>query len=185
MFSSFKRQLKTGGKSCGIWSVLYTLLFPCPVPPRIVGLNPDKASVLEGHMVSLMCDVQAYPSPEITWSREGRPLEFSTGMHILPGTVQASPIKSTGSVCALVIHESLPHLIQCNQAPILCVHVCRQCRVAVCFFPLCFQSGSFLLPRWSDAPDLQSKALRRGPVRVHSNKPGRTRPETHRAQRLR
>ncbi|MGH0143069.1 UNVERIFIED_CONTAM: hypothetical protein FKN15_022424 [Acipenser sinensis] len=55
------------------------------VPPRIVGLNPDKASVLEGHMVSLMCDVQAYPSPEITWSREGRPLEFSTGMHILPG----------------------------------------------------------------------------------------------------
>ncbi|KAK6480953.1 hemicentin-1-like [Huso huso] len=55
------------------------------VPPRIVGLNPDKASVLEGHMVSLMCDVQAYPSPEITWSREGRPLVFSTGMHILPG----------------------------------------------------------------------------------------------------
>ncbi|XP_041098662.1 hemicentin-1 isoform X2 [Polyodon spathula] len=55
------------------------------VPPWIVGLNPDKASVLEGHMVSLMCDVQAYPSPEITWSREGRPLEFSAGMHILPG----------------------------------------------------------------------------------------------------
>ncbi|KAK1155520.1 hemicentin-1-like [Acipenser oxyrinchus oxyrinchus] len=55
------------------------------VPPRIVGLNPDKASVLEGHMVSLTCDVQAYPSPKITWSREGRPLEFSTGMHILPG----------------------------------------------------------------------------------------------------
>lgn len=36
-------------------------------------------------MASLLCDVQAYPPPEITWTRDGQVLQFSTGVHILPG----------------------------------------------------------------------------------------------------
>lgn len=36
-------------------------------------------------MVSLLCDVQAYPPPEIAWTRDGQLLQFSTGVHILPG----------------------------------------------------------------------------------------------------
>ncbi|XP_037536631.1 hemicentin-2 [Nematolebias whitei] len=55
------------------------------VPPRITGPNEEEVSVIEGHMVSLMCDVQAYPPPEITWTRDGQLLRFSTSIHILPG----------------------------------------------------------------------------------------------------
>uniref|UniRef100_A0A8C4IV11 Hemicentin-2 n=1 Tax=Dicentrarchus labrax TaxID=13489 RepID=A0A8C4IV11_DICLA len=55
------------------------------VPPRIIGSKEEEVSVIEGHMVSLLCDVQAYPPPEITWTRDGQVLHFSTGIHILPG----------------------------------------------------------------------------------------------------
>ncbi|XP_076126836.1 hemicentin-1 [Alosa pseudoharengus] len=55
------------------------------VPPKMIGQKDEEVSVVEGHMVSLLCDVQAYPPPEITWTRDGQLLQFSTGMHILPG----------------------------------------------------------------------------------------------------
>ncbi|KAE8292435.1 Hemicentin-1 [Larimichthys crocea] len=55
------------------------------VPPKITGSKEEEVSVIEGLMVSLLCDVQAYPPPEITWTRDGQLLHFSTGIHILPG----------------------------------------------------------------------------------------------------
>ncbi|XP_061842088.1 hemicentin-1 [Nerophis lumbriciformis] len=55
------------------------------VPPRIIGPKEEELSVIAGHMVSLLCDVQAYPPPEITWTKDGQILQFSTGIHILPG----------------------------------------------------------------------------------------------------
>ncbi|XP_036382492.1 hemicentin-1 [Megalops cyprinoides] len=55
------------------------------VPPRIVGQREEEMSVIEGHMVSLLCDVQAYPPPDIIWTKDGQTLQFSTGIHILPG----------------------------------------------------------------------------------------------------
>ncbi|XP_036835616.1 hemicentin-1 [Oncorhynchus mykiss] len=55
------------------------------VPPRMVAGREEEVSVIKGHMVSMMCDVQAYPPPEITWTRDGQVLQFSTGIHILPG----------------------------------------------------------------------------------------------------
>ncbi|XP_019908484.3 hemicentin-1 isoform X2 [Esox lucius] len=55
------------------------------VPPRMVAGREEEVSVIEGHMVSLMCDVQAYPPPDIIWTRDGQVLQFSTGVHILPG----------------------------------------------------------------------------------------------------
>uniref|UniRef100_A0A8C8M5M0 Hemicentin 2 n=1 Tax=Oncorhynchus tshawytscha TaxID=74940 RepID=A0A8C8M5M0_ONCTS len=56
-----------------------------PVPPRMVAGREEEVSVIKGHMVSMLCDVQAYPPPEITWTRDGQVLQFSTGIHILPG----------------------------------------------------------------------------------------------------
>ncbi|XP_074526683.1 hemicentin-1 [Halichoeres trimaculatus] len=55
------------------------------VPPRVSGRKDEEVSVVEGHMVSLLCDVQAYPPPEITWTKDGQLLRFSSGIHILPG----------------------------------------------------------------------------------------------------
>ncbi|KAG9270615.1 hemicentin-2-like [Astyanax mexicanus] len=55
------------------------------VPPRIMGEKEEEVSVVEGHMVSLLCDVQSYPTAEITWTRDGQVLQFSQGVHILPG----------------------------------------------------------------------------------------------------
>lgn len=50
-----------------------------------MGRKEEELSVIEGHMVSLLCDVQSYPPPEITWTRDGQVLNFGTGLHILPG----------------------------------------------------------------------------------------------------
>lgn len=50
----------------------------------------EEVSVTEGRMVSLLCDVQAYPPPEITWTRDGQVLAFGSGIHILPGQTSAT-----------------------------------------------------------------------------------------------
>ncbi|XP_056628956.1 hemicentin-1 isoform X2 [Triplophysa dalaica] len=55
------------------------------VPPRIVGIQEEDLSVVEGHMISLLCEVQAYPPADIIWTKDGQLLEFTSGMHILPG----------------------------------------------------------------------------------------------------
>uniref|UniRef100_H2MDX8 Hemicentin 2 n=1 Tax=Oryzias latipes TaxID=8090 RepID=H2MDX8_ORYLA len=60
-------------------------------PPTITGPREESVSVIEGHMASLLCDVQAYPPPEITWTRDGQVLQFSTGVHILPGQMLQLP----------------------------------------------------------------------------------------------
>uniref|UniRef100_A0A3B5AUN6 Cell adhesion molecule-related/down-regulated by oncogenes n=1 Tax=Stegastes partitus TaxID=144197 RepID=A0A3B5AUN6_9TELE len=60
-------------------------------PPRITGSKEEEVSVIEDHMISLLCDVQAYPPPEITWTRDGQVLHFSTGIHILPGQMLQLP----------------------------------------------------------------------------------------------
>uniref|UniRef100_A0A3Q3L4X2 Uncharacterized protein n=1 Tax=Mastacembelus armatus TaxID=205130 RepID=A0A3Q3L4X2_9TELE len=55
------------------------------VPPRIIGPKEEEVGVIKGHMVSLLCDVQAYPPPEITWTKDGQVIQFSTAIHVLPG----------------------------------------------------------------------------------------------------
>lgn len=64
-------------------------LFLMLVPPRIVGRREEDMSVVEGHMISLLCDVQAYPPADIIWTKDGQVLEFTTGIHILPGDLQS------------------------------------------------------------------------------------------------
>lgn len=54
-----------------------------------MGHKEEDVSVIEGHMVSMLCDVQAYPPAEITWTRDGQLLHFNTNIHILPGQITA------------------------------------------------------------------------------------------------
>ncbi|XP_055017752.1 hemicentin-1 [Boleophthalmus pectinirostris] len=55
------------------------------VPPKVMGPKEEDVNVIKGHMVSLLCDVQAYPAAEITWTRDGQVLKYGNGLHFLPG----------------------------------------------------------------------------------------------------
>lgn len=56
--------------------------------PRIVGQQEEEVSAVEGHMVSLVCDVQTHPAPEIIWTRDGQLLQLTSSVHILLGKMQ-------------------------------------------------------------------------------------------------
>lgn len=58
------------------------------VPPRIVGQQEEEMSTLEGHMVSLTCDVQTHLTSEIIWTKDGQLLLFASGVQILSGNMQ-------------------------------------------------------------------------------------------------
>lgn len=58
------------------------------VSPRIVGQQEEEVSAVEGHMVSLVCDVQTHPAPEIIWTRDGQLLKLGSGVYILSGNMQ-------------------------------------------------------------------------------------------------
>lgn len=128
-----------------------------------MGRKEEELSVIEGHMVSLLCDVQSYPPPEITWTRDGQVLNFGTGLHILPGQNLGTPANVT-----------LPQIgtsICLN--PIKSVDIALQIIVHVMY------------PRWPDAAVASGEAGRRRAVRVHGHQFGRVGPEEHPPQRLR
>ncbi|XP_066514939.1 hemicentin-2-like [Hoplias malabaricus] len=54
------------------------------VRPRIMGEAEEEVAVVEGHEVSLLCEVEAFPAAEIIWTRDGQLLQFGSGVHILP-----------------------------------------------------------------------------------------------------
>ncbi|XP_038601048.1 LOW QUALITY PROTEIN: hemicentin-2 [Tachyglossus aculeatus] len=56
------------------------------VPPRIVGPNPEQVVAIVNNSVSLTCNVQSHPGPEVTWYKEGQTLTFSEEIFLLPGT---------------------------------------------------------------------------------------------------
>lgn len=58
------------------------------MPPRIVGQQEEEVNAVEGHMVSLECDVQKHSAPEIIWTRDGQLLQLSSGVRILSGNMQ-------------------------------------------------------------------------------------------------
>uniref|UniRef100_A0A8C5QBV6 Hemicentin 2 n=1 Tax=Leptobrachium leishanense TaxID=445787 RepID=A0A8C5QBV6_9ANUR len=55
------------------------------VPPRILGANTENVSAILQSSVSLLCDVQSHPTPEIKWYRDGHVLQPGKGLHIMPG----------------------------------------------------------------------------------------------------
>lgn len=91
------------------------------VPPRIVGRREEDMSVVEGHMISLLCDVQSYPPADIIWTKDGQVLEFSTGIHILPGDL---PSKCNSLCVSAMFCVACMHV--CN-VPSSCSKVVRCC----------------------------------------------------------
>lgn len=45
-------------------------------------------NTIEGHTVSLECDVQTHLTSEIIWTKDGQLLKFGSGVQILSGNIQ-------------------------------------------------------------------------------------------------
>lgn len=64
---------------------------PCPatVVPTILGAAEDSAdeevTVTVNNPISLICEALAFPSPTITWMKDGAPFEASNNIQLLPG----------------------------------------------------------------------------------------------------
>nr|XP_012807460.2 hemicentin-2 [Jaculus jaculus] len=60
------------------------------VVPTILGVTDDSANeevtVTVNNPISLICEALAFPSPNITWMKDGVPFEASKNVQILPGT---------------------------------------------------------------------------------------------------
>ncbi|XP_071981860.1 hemicentin-2 isoform X2 [Engystomops pustulosus] len=62
---------------------LFTLMVH--VPPRILGARSENVSAVLHSSISLVCDVQSHPSPEVTWYKDGQTLQPGKGFLIMPG----------------------------------------------------------------------------------------------------
>ncbi|KAM5331532.1 hemicentin-2 [Glossophaga mutica] len=60
------------------------------VVPTILGVSEDSAdeevTVTINNPISLICEALAFPSPTITWMKDGSPFEASSNIQLLPGT---------------------------------------------------------------------------------------------------
>ncbi|XP_069861249.1 hemicentin-2 [Dipodomys merriami] len=60
------------------------------VAPSIRGVTEDspeeEVTVTVNSPLSLICEALAFPSPSITWMKDGAPFEASSNIHLLPGT---------------------------------------------------------------------------------------------------
>ncbi|XP_073909095.1 hemicentin-2 isoform X2 [Castor canadensis] len=60
------------------------------VVPTILGVTEDSAdeevTVTVNNPISLICEALAFPSPNITWMKDGVPFEASKNIQLLPGT---------------------------------------------------------------------------------------------------
>uniref|UniRef100_A0A8C0DZX9 Hemicentin-2 n=1 Tax=Balaenoptera musculus TaxID=9771 RepID=A0A8C0DZX9_BALMU len=60
------------------------------VVPTILGMSKDSAdeevTVTINNPISLICEALAFPSPTITWMKDGAPLEGLNNIQLLPGT---------------------------------------------------------------------------------------------------
>ncbi|XP_045626988.1 hemicentin-2 [Ursus americanus] len=60
------------------------------VVPTILGVTEDSAdeevTVTISNPISLICEALAFPSPTITWMKDGAPFEASNNIQLLPGT---------------------------------------------------------------------------------------------------
>ncbi|XP_026768070.3 hemicentin-1 isoform X3 [Pangasianodon hypophthalmus] len=73
----------TAENPAGVNTLTYSL--QVQVPLRIVGQQEEEVSAVEGHMASLLCDVQTHPAPEIIWTRDGQLLQLGSGVRLLSG----------------------------------------------------------------------------------------------------
>ncbi|XP_067825529.1 hemicentin-1-like [Heptranchias perlo] len=55
------------------------------VPPTVLGPNPENANVVMNNPIWLTCESRAVPAADITWYKDGHPLQISTDILLLPG----------------------------------------------------------------------------------------------------
>nr|DBA21577.1 TPA: hypothetical protein GDO54_018188 [Pyxicephalus adspersus] len=67
----------------GFTERLFTLMVH--VPPRILGAKSENVSTVLHTSISIVCDVQSHPTPEITWYKDGQVLHPGRGYLIMPG----------------------------------------------------------------------------------------------------
>ncbi|XP_063794597.1 hemicentin-2-like [Pseudophryne corroboree] len=55
------------------------------VPPRIFGATSENVSAVLHSSLSLVCDVQSHPSPDVTWYKDGQIIQPGRGLLVMPG----------------------------------------------------------------------------------------------------
>ncbi|XP_025060802.1 hemicentin-2 [Alligator sinensis] len=80
------------------------------VPPRIAGANPESISTIIDSSVSLICDVQSHPAPEITWYKDGHALLPSKEVSIIPGSqilqIPRAQVTSAGEYTCVALNAA-------------------------------------------------------------------------------
>ncbi|XP_047673954.1 hemicentin-1 isoform X2 [Tachysurus fulvidraco] len=55
------------------------------VPPSIVGVNEENATVVVNNFVSLSCEATGFPPPNLSWLKDRKPLQGNSNALIMPG----------------------------------------------------------------------------------------------------
>ncbi|XP_074858281.1 hemicentin-1 isoform X2 [Carettochelys insculpta] len=55
------------------------------VPPSVVGTHFENLTVVVNNFVSLSCEVTGFPPPELSWLKNGKPINLNTNALIVPG----------------------------------------------------------------------------------------------------
>ncbi|KAM4642152.1 hemicentin-1 [Discoglossus pictus] len=79
------------------------------VPPSVIGSNPENVTVVEGHFISLTCEVTGFPPPTIRWLKDGK--AHGLGGHLLvPGgrilQIPQTRLSDTGEYSCLAVNQA-------------------------------------------------------------------------------
>uniref|UniRef100_A0A3B4E5X1 Hemicentin 1 n=1 Tax=Pygocentrus nattereri TaxID=42514 RepID=A0A3B4E5X1_PYGNA len=55
------------------------------VPPSILGVSAENATVVVNNFVSLSCEATGFPPPTLSWLKDRRPIQANTNALIMPG----------------------------------------------------------------------------------------------------
>uniref|UniRef100_A0A8C8RV15 Hemicentin-1 n=1 Tax=Pelusios castaneus TaxID=367368 RepID=A0A8C8RV15_9SAUR len=55
------------------------------VPPSVVGTNFENLTVVVNNFISLTCEVTGFPPPDLSWLKNGKPINLNTNALIVPG----------------------------------------------------------------------------------------------------
>uniref|UniRef100_A0A8B9ER49 Hemicentin-1 n=1 Tax=Anser cygnoides TaxID=8845 RepID=A0A8B9ER49_ANSCY len=55
------------------------------VPPNVVGTNPENLTVVVNNFISLTCEVTGFPPPDLSWLKNGKPINLNANTFIVPG----------------------------------------------------------------------------------------------------
>lgn len=82
--------------------------------PTILGAPENNANeevtVTINNPISLICEALAFPSPNITWMKDGVPFEASKNIQLLPGDAPGVGFEDTGELSPSQVHLS-SHLL--------------------------------------------------------------------------